>query len=287
MENYLKIGLKYLRAKNYEKATEYLSANHIFRMNSQSYEALFSALISHSLFLKESRKSRTDIIEKLEYLINTGKSPYETIGLPYSTLTKAKLIKRYKILTFLFCPDSDEAFLKINTAYASLQGFLNTQNSDFRFTEANSDCGDLWNFYDDKEEACCGVNPFLIFSLFPMGMLFFVSVYSSFEMVGKDFSLYPTSFFTKSMVSSKYKVTYWIYPEDIDRIKNIEVQAEAQWVIELIGLCQLQSYKKMQFAENALVSDGETMNKYFTMANQVDMSSCDILDSYSIIYDFY
>ena len=82
-------------------------------------------------------------------------------------------------------------------------------------------------------------------------------------------------------------ISYWIYPDDIDRIKIIEIEAEAQWAIELIELCQLQSHKKMQFAENALVSDGETMNKYFTMANQVDMSSCDTLDHYNIIYDFY
>ena len=46
-----------------------------------------------------------------------------------------------------------------------------------------------------------------------------------------------------------------------------------------------QNRRKAYLIESALTSEGKTMTKYYYLANQVDMSSCEMLKSFNITYD--
>ena len=285
--DYLKIGLKYLRSKNYAKALEYLELNYSIDSSHQSFEALYSTLLSHILTLKNQNTPFDSSLEKLECLILSSQTPEEILGFTFSTITKQKLTKKFKVLALLFHPDktnnktSGDTFVKINEAYSQLQSPQNTQDftnfayersrsSEYIYTTRDST-------YYKREDVCCGINPFLVFSLVLMVMLLILSIYSAYELIGHSFAFQPTVLFTKSVISSRYGITFWISPQDIDNVEEIEIDAENEWVQETISQCQMQTNRKNYFMEIALSSEGDMMTRYYYLANQLDMSSCEIL----------
>ena len=262
-KNNFKEGLHFLRENNYKKAVKYLELSYNTYYSPKKHEALFSALLLYIKHLKSNNLPTDMPLMKLESLISISETPEQVIGLAFSTITKPKLTKKFKLLALLFHPDksfsSKDTFIKIHNAYNELQNSLesskpqkyseyqskpqkyseyqsneynsyseyqsNEHNSYSEYQESHKDHNSYSQYQEFRKEmnnerynystkyygggeVCCGINPFLVFSLFPMAMLFFLSIYSTFDIFSKNYSFQPTIMFNTAAVSSKYGISF-------------------------------------------------------------------------------
>lgn len=290
----LKEGVKCLRNKEFEKAVELLEFNNVVNYSTKSHEIYFSALFNYINHQKTLGESFEEPFAKLQKLVLDSETPEKVFGLTFSTITKSKLTKRYKILALLFHPDkglcSGETFTKIQGAYQELGESLEKgiRNEDFHyktFAKPTSHFDDYKEFKDFKDnsqssnEVCCGLNPFLIFSLCPMLMLLFISLYSSFNVFSRKFSLEKTFLFTKEMYSKNYGVQYWVDPGENEQDADIETYVEEEYMEKLVAECQSRFMRKAYLMELGENSDSPQSDKYFYLAGLVDISACEILES--------
>ena len=122
--SYFDKGLLYLKNKEYGNAVECFKNQYEIDYSSQSYEAFYSSIILQINYLKSNQQPFDYYKQILEFFIMESNSYEQAFGFTYSTITKAKLSKKFKILALLFHPDKSntakEVFIKIKETYNSL-----------------------------------------------------------------------------------------------------------------------------------------------------------------------
>lgn len=261
-------GILFLKDKNYLKAVHMFELVFNIERDPQSYEALFSALISLITELRGQNKDFKIELNKLTELMHFGSDPKMVLGFSYSTLNKSKLNKRYKFLALILHPDkspeNSEFFIKVKAAYDQLI------SGDFEKSEPNAKKFFYERTpaeYEYNDECFCNLNPFLICSFFPMMMLFFISIYSTFDGFTYGYSFEKTLRYTQCTETRKYNVTFCYSPEDLEYFPEIEKKAEQDWMESLARVCEIQ-------LNRATYLNPES-NSYYP----VNLTTCEILKS--------
>jgi Domain of unknown function (DUF1977)/DnaJ domain len=256
----------------------------------------FSKLLSTVLNTNSSCSSYQEVLEELEVMIYCSNSPQQALGL--KKITKSSLKRHYKTLALLFHPDknpkSSETFVIINNAYQTLQNYLENFETSSKPHKNPNNHNKIPKYPDYdynptycEEEYCFGLNPFLVFSLFPIAMLFFISLFASLGIFNKKYSLEKTILFSKQVLSSKYKIEYWINPENAEDLIQIDAEVEAEWVQSLVNDCQMNGNRKEHLISMALNAQEEVMRDYYYLAGQIDLSSCYLLENLNFTYDWF
>ena len=261
-------GIIFLKEKKYLKAVSMFEMVFKIEGDPQSFEALFSSLISLITELRAQNQDFTPELKKLKSLMQHANAPKEVLGFSYSTLTKSKLTKRFKFLALLFHPDktpeNSDYFIQLKAAYDQLisMDFDNPEPHTKKFFYQRTPAE-----FEYNDECFCNLNPFLLCSFFPMMMLFFISIYSTFDGFTYGYSFEKTLRYTQCTETRKYNISFCYSPEDLEFYTEIEKRAEQDWLESLARICEVQ-------LNRASYLNPESLSHY-----PVNLTSCEILKS--------
>lgn len=288
-------GLNSLKHRNFPEAIKTFDYIHKTSPCARIHEVLFSSILSQISELRSKSLETLELSTKLKDLITTSSNDREKLGFAFSTVTKSKVSKRFKLLALVFHPDKGsqdaEVFVLVKAAYENLlaQGFDNQapRGKDFFSDGQTKEFNDLNRFFKDNDpvdefneslfEQGISFNPFLIFSLLPMIMLLGISVYSVIGDSGYSFE--RTLKYSRCVDSSKLAVRFCYSPEDVEFLPEIEIKAEEEWIDLQRQLCNSQLYRKQNLIISYDDEDEEQREVLKKKLASLDMSACEILSS--------
>ena len=286
-------GLTSLKLRNFPEAVQAFDYLYKASPSPRVHEVLYSSILGQVSELRSQNLDTIETCNRLRDLITSSSTDREKLGFAFSTVTKAKISKRFKLLALVFHPDKGsqdaEVFVSVKAAYEGLvaRGFdcQAPRAKDFYSDGQRKEFNDLNRFFKDNDldeelneslfEQGISFNPFLIFSLLPMIMLLGISIYS---VVGDSgYSFERTLKYSRCVDSARLGVRFCYSPEDVDLVGEIEAKAEEDWIDLQRQLCSSQLYRKQNLIISYDSDDEEQKEILKRKLSSLDMSACEIL----------